>query len=770
VIGQTVSHYRILETLGRGGMGIVFKAEDTKLSRMVAVKFLPEEVAADPHALERFQREARTASSLSHPNICTIYDIDDHGGHPFIVMELLEGQPLSDLIKGQPLKNDLLVELAIQLADALDVAHSNGIVHRDIKPANIFVTLRNQAKILDFGLARTVVSRWPSANAAGPSDIATREAPLTGEGTTVGTVGYMSPEQARAEPLDARSDLFSFGAVLHEMGTGQTAFPGATAAVVFAAILGQTPVSVSRLNPNLPPELDQIITKALEKDRRLRYQSAADIRADLLRVRRRTDSSRVVTASIPSAASIAVIPFRDLADESGSGVWSIGMADAIIGRLASLRHVAVRPTSSVIKYAKSPPAPGQVGRELDVDSVLDGTFHRIGGVIRVSVQLVGGRDSVTRWAGRYDLQADDMLRFQDEVAQQVVDGLSVRLSVDEQQSLAAPITQSAEAYDLYLQARFHWTEYSVRSMRSSLQHGQKLAEQAIAVDPAFAHAYALLGFLVVLETANFSENARLHLQRAEQAAQQACRLDPQLADAWVALGVAYAQGGRNEDAIRTLRRALEQAPNHELALDSIGYAYHYAGLNELAEQAYRRCRAVDPTARRLTWMHGRMLLYLGRTGEAIEGMQWALAARHAKGLAHLGKFLYYDGQLDEAERAFSRALEADPLKNEPTVPVLAAFLPAMRGERHKISPAVLAHQPGQIGDGDQAYWAGGVYALLGERRAALDWLRRAVELGNHNYPWFERDINYNRLRGDPDYEHILAHVRHQWDRYRQLFG
>jgi serine/threonine-protein kinase len=494
------------------------------------------------------------------------------------------------------------------------------------------------------------------------------------------------------------------------------------------------------------------------------------MRADLLRVRRRTDSSRVVSASIPSAASIAVIPFRDLADESGSGVWSIGMADAIIGRLASLRHVAVRPTSSVIRYAKSPPAPGEVGRELDVDSVLDGTFHRIGGVIRVSVQLVGGRDSVTRWAGRYDLQADDMLRFQDEVAQQVVDGLSVRLSVDEQQSLAAPITQSAEAYDLYLQARFHWTEYSVRSMRSSLQQGQTLAEQAIGLDPTFAHAYALLGFLVVLETANFSEGSRVQLQRAEQAAQQACRLEPQLADAWVALGIAYAQGGRNEDAIRTLRRALELAPNHELALDSIGYAYHYAGLNELAEQSYRRCRAVDPTARRLTWMHGRMLLYLGRTGEAIEGMRWALSTSHSRALAHLGKFLYYDGKLDEAERVFVRACEADPLMNDLAAPQLAAYLHAARGERHKISPAMLALQPAIVGDGDQAYWAGGVYALLGDKEAALAWLRRAVELGNHNYPWFERDMNYNRLRGDPDYEQILARVRPQWERYRQLFA
>ena len=401
--------------------------------------------------------------------------------------------------------------------------------------------------------------------------------------------------------------------------------------------------------------------------------------------------------------------------------------------------------------------------------MLDGTFHKIGGVIRVSVQLVGGRAPVAQWAGRYDLQADDMLRFQDDVAQRVVDGLSVRVSAAEKESLAAPITRSADAYELYLQARFHWTEYSVRSMRASLQQGQKLAEQAIALDPAFAHAHALLGFLQVLETANFSEDAAATLLRAERAAQQACRLDPQLADGWQALGLAYAQGGRIEEALGTLRRALELAPNSEVALGGIGYAYHYAGLNGLAEESFRRCRALDPTSRRLTWMHGRMLLYLGRTGEAIDGMRWALSTSHAKALAHLGKFLYYDGQLDEAGRVYARALEADPLMNEPTVPVLAAYLPARRGERDKINPVVFARRPVQISDGDQAYWTAGVYALLGEKEPALAWLRRAVELGNHNYPWFERDINFDRLRADPDYQEILARVRRQWERYRQLF-
>jgi non-specific serine/threonine protein kinase len=768
MIGSTVSHYRIVDRLGSGGMGVVFKAEDLRLVRPVALKFLPESLRTDADSLERFRREARAASALNHPNICTIYDIGEHEGQPFIVMEFLDGAPLRSIISGYPLKRSQVFEIGIQIADALEAAHASGIVHRDIKPANIFITRRGQAKILDFGLAK-LAADGPAQAGLSAVPTMTRDPYATSPGVIVGTVAYMSPEQARAEPLDARSDLFNFGAVLYEMATGQMAFTGKTPALIFAAILGHTPSPADRINSDVQPELGRIISKALEKERELRYQTVADLRSDLIRLRRATESGQSGTPE-QLLTTLAVLPFRDLLDEAGSDVWGIGMADAIIGRLATLQHLAVRPTSSVIKYAKAPVDSGAVARELEVESVLDGTFHKVGNVIRVSVQLSGGQQRATRWAERYDLRADDMLRFQDEVAQRVVDGLKVQVSTSERASLSAPITGSSDAYDLYLQARFHWTEYSVHSMRSSLQSAERLLEQAIALDGSFAHAHALLGLLLAMETANFPDPGAQNLRHAERSANEALRLDSRLVDGWIALGTACAEGGRNEEAIRALRTALDLAPNAELALDMLGYAYHYAGLNDLAEASYRRARSLNPTSRRLHWVHGRMLLYVGRTGEAIALMHWARGMKHAKGLAHLGKFLYYAGQVDEAERVFLQATEAEPSKDELSIPVFAAYVFASRGERHRIDPRVFAARHGDVMDGDMAYWIGGVHALLGEKESAIAWFQQAVDLGNHNYPWFSRDRNYDALRGDSGYEEILEIARSAWERYRQQFA
>jgi serine/threonine protein kinase/Tfp pilus assembly protein PilF len=644
MIGQTISHYRITEKLGRGGMGVVYKAEDTRLKRTVALKFLPEELSKDRHAMERFRREAQAASALNHPHICTIHDIDESEGQTFIAMELLEGQTLRQRIARGAFKTDELLDVAVQIADALNAAHKKGIIHRDIKPANIFITRSGQAKILDFGLAKFSSAHQESAE----TTLSAAES-LAGPASVVGTIAYMSPEQVRGEEIDPRSDLFSFGVVLYEMATGQPAFAGSTSAVIFNEILSKAPKLPTSLKLDLPDELNRIISRALEKNRRLRYQSAADLHAELLRLTRDRDSG-LKTAAKPSTRlpSLAVLPFANLSADKENEYFSDGLAEEIINALTKLQgfHVAARTSSFYFRGKEADIR--EIGAKLNVENLLEGSVRRAGNRVRITAQLISIADGFHLWSERYDREMTDIFAVQDEISQAIADRLSLQLSG--KHPIVKRSTENVEAYNLYLKARYQMYKMTPEGLAKSKEYYQ----QAIAMDPNFALPwYGITYCYYLLRSLGYMPPKAVNAQ-SNQALVKALELDEMLPEAHAMMGVLRASDYDWKGAERSFRRALELAPKSEEIWSHYDY-YYLVPMRRLDEAvaASKRALELDPLSPFLHWRLAFRYATKRQWDLAIEQYRNALDLdpNYAFALVSISTAYIAAGKLEEAIRS-----------------------------------------------------------------------------------------------------------------------
>jgi serine/threonine protein kinase len=788
MIGQTVSHYRILGKLGGGGMGVVYEAEDLKLGRHVALKFIPENLAGDPKSLERFTREARAASLLNHPNICTIHGIEDNGGHPFIVMERLEGESLKQCISGKPVETEKLIDISIQVADALAASHAKGIVHRDIKPANIFLTPSGQVKVLDFGLAKLL------HNVGTDSDGVAADNSLTAVGVIPGTAVYMSPEQARSEEIDFRSDLFSFGVVMYEMSTGKKPFTGKNSLMTLDAVLHDKPVPPGELNPKVPVELEGIIGKAMEKDRKERYQSATQMKADLQQLKREHESGQVKSglhpgklrvasntfgrqrssrwviwlllgtaallvtvlasvgaywfkhrsvASLEQANAIAVLPLQNMNGYDLSVDYlRFALADELTSVLTYSRSLEVRPSSVTRKYVEQDLDPRKVGQELHVGRLLTGHFMRQGEQLSVTLEAIDVTNDRLLWQTTVTTGVNDLIALQNQLSTQVQRGLLPALGGSGGDLSTASRPKSQEAYDLYL--------HSLALPHDPAPNKDAIAvlEHVVGVDPGYAPAWEALGQRCYYDSI-YGGGGEQMFQRSNAAYERALALDPNLVAAssnLITNRVERGDLGRAYDAAKDLVRRRPQSADAHFALS---YVLRYAGMQEQAGQECNAARALDPgnfSFRSCAWA----FLEMGKTDRAMDfvhldaGSEWA---------AWVTPYVYLaEGKVPEARESVKNVAKTAVYHRELLVACTAA---QRRDDMDRIvreAESSVMMEP----DPEEWYRIGSIMAYCGQKEPALRLLKAAVQQNYCAYSALLEDPLLKDLRKDTAFNEVLT--------------